>query len=144
MSEHRSVFAIYCDDIRQEVGNKLSFMGCYNGHLILSQLPIVLPQLCVQVTVITPMTRPFQKLTIKLYKDDQVLATHIFPDTDLVGQANLINSSMPIEQQAIFFKSNFVLSPFAIDTPGVLRVRAENEGEELKGPGLIIEGAPVN
>lgn len=40
-------FSITCDDIRHEVGNKLSFMGVYGKDIVLSKIPLTFPKLCV-------------------------------------------------------------------------------------------------
>ena len=39
-------YAIICDDIRQEVGNKFSLIGIYLKEIIVSKFPITLPKLC--------------------------------------------------------------------------------------------------
>lgn len=41
---------IYCDDIRQEVGDKISLMGIYTGDIIFDQLPSVLPKFSLLAT----------------------------------------------------------------------------------------------
>ena len=56
----RFVHTIFCDDLRQEVGNKVSFMGCYQGELFVPFVPLLLPKLCVYVTVSTPVERPLR------------------------------------------------------------------------------------
>jgi hypothetical protein len=37
---------VVCDDIRQEVGNESSLMGCYGVSMVLTDFPVVLPKLC--------------------------------------------------------------------------------------------------
>ena len=37
---------IICDDIRQEIGNKLSFIGIYGPTLLVTKIPYVFPKLC--------------------------------------------------------------------------------------------------
>ncbi len=66
----RYVHAIWCDDIRQEVGNKPSFMGVYTAGILVKALPIVLPRLGVYVWVKTPIDRPFQKINIRIERSD--------------------------------------------------------------------------
>jgi hypothetical protein len=39
-------YSIICDDIRQEVGNKLTFVGVYQDQIFVSQIPYVFPKLC--------------------------------------------------------------------------------------------------
>jgi hypothetical protein len=41
-------YTIFCDDIRQEIGNKLSFIGIYTGLMqIHVPFPVTLPRLCI-------------------------------------------------------------------------------------------------
>jgi hypothetical protein len=68
--EHRWVHTLWCDDIRHEVGNKPSFMGVYNGELVMPTVPGVLPRLAAYITIGTPRDRPFKKLSIRMEKND--------------------------------------------------------------------------
>ena len=43
-------YTIFCDDFRQEIGGKLSYMGIYRGKLILNKpLPASLLKLCLAI-----------------------------------------------------------------------------------------------
>ena len=39
-------FTILCDDIRQEMGGKTSLMGLYDHHIVVPEVPFVLPKVC--------------------------------------------------------------------------------------------------
>ena len=39
-------FTLLCDDIRQEMGGKTSLMGMYDHHIVVPQVPFVLPKVC--------------------------------------------------------------------------------------------------
>ena len=39
-------FTLLSDDIRQEVGGKTSLMGLYDHHIVVPQVPFVLPKVC--------------------------------------------------------------------------------------------------
>ena len=39
-------FCLICDDIRQELGNKLSFMGTYGKEIFVSKTPFIFPLFC--------------------------------------------------------------------------------------------------
>ena len=66
MSITRHLEVIFCDDIREEVGNKLSFMGVYSADLTVPVLPIVLNKLCIVVRAITNNSDPFESLNVSL------------------------------------------------------------------------------
>ena len=61
----RYLEVIYCDDVRQEVGNKQSLIGVYPGDLYLEALPAVLPKLCMVATLVIPAAECFESLRIK-------------------------------------------------------------------------------
>ncbi|MDR0499409.1 MAG: hypothetical protein LBH03_06745 [Holophagales bacterium] len=39
-------FTLLCDDIRQEMGGKTSLMGIYDHHIVVPQVPYILPKVC--------------------------------------------------------------------------------------------------
>ena len=58
----KNVHFVICDDIRQEVGNKLSLMGIYN-ELILHKLPSMLRSFTI-VIFLEKLILPFNKLIL--------------------------------------------------------------------------------
>lgn len=50
---HRTSFCTFCDDVRYELGNKVSLMGIYAATMVLQAAPpIVIPKLCLAIWVI--------------------------------------------------------------------------------------------
>lgn len=49
MKAAKEINVFICDDIRQEVGNKISLMGIYAQDLILPEIPFSLPKLCILI-----------------------------------------------------------------------------------------------
>jgi len=43
-------YAIICDDIRHEMGDKFSLIGIYGADVYVAQLPFLFPKLCVAVS----------------------------------------------------------------------------------------------
>jgi hypothetical protein len=135
MNEGRFLVALYCDDVRAEVGNKLTLVGCYGTDLLLNTFPIVLPKLAVYVRAYTPAEKPFQKLVIRLRQnDEQVIGELEFPSAQLAAEAQS-NSSKHRWQiiQAVMFAS-----PLLVQNPGFLRLDAETEDGPLIGSKLVI------
>lgn len=133
----RHVEVIYCDDIREEVGHKVSYMGIYSGELSVPIAPIVLTKLCIAVKVVTDMTDPFKELEVRIVKGDdetELLSTGPIPGpSESTGFDN--GSTFMVAQMA------FMLAPFQIDGETILRVKARTEREELKGMALRIRVA---
>lgn len=132
----RVLTAIFCDDIRNEVGNKMSFMGCYQGELFVPSAPMALAKLCVYVTLITPIARPVRSLVFKVLQDDDKELARI----EMPNEA-LQNSHFLIEGSATRAGLNaaMVFSPFLIDKRSILRVLAVTEEGEVVGPRLLVK-----
>lgn len=138
-SAERFITGIFCDDIRHEMGNKLSFMGCYQSVLLVPAMPAVLPKLCVYVSAWTPKLRPFKALTLRVVQDDdKELARIDIPFEGLAesGQIQDETATRKTISTAIEF------SPFVIEKLTTLRLMATTEEEEIIGPRLMIKILP--
>lgn len=142
---HRHLEIIYCDDIREEVGNKVSYMGVYAGEMTVPSVPVMLPKLCLAVKVSTDLADPFQSLEVRVVKGEdevELLATGPVP----LPYPPPVSE---IEQGTARFNAQLaiVLSPFQIDEETVIWVKAITEREELRCDPLRIRvlqsGAPV-
>jgi hypothetical protein len=136
----RSLFAIFSDDVRLEVGNKLSYMGCYTGSMVVPQMPLMLPKLCVVMHAITPAANPFKELRFRLLKNDEVVSEQ---------EANLDVPPLPLpfaegEEVSHSVYQIFQLFPVQITEPCRFRARALTEIGELRGGSLIVSlGQPT-
>lgn len=137
MTSPRHVHVIWCDDIRQEIGNKPSFMGVYTGGLVVQALPVVLPRLAIWSWVITPIEQPITKLRLIVVRDDGQQLAEIAPDRMDEG-ASEIPSSTPDATKKIFM---FGLGLGSVELPAdckYLTVKVETESETLEGPRLPV------
>lgn len=133
----RYVHVIWCDDIRQEVGNKPSFMGVYTAGIVLPGLPAVLPRLAVYVWLDTPIERPFKKLVMRLVRDDGFALFEMQPEFK-EGQDAFI-PDRPDATRAVTMAG---ISLGAIEVPAGCKyfsVIVETEAETMEGPRLRID-----
>ena len=131
----RTLTSIFCDDIRQEVGNKISYIGCYVGQMIVSQFPIVLPKFCVMMGASTPESSPFKQLKFRLLKNDEVLAEYEAPLDAITASGP--PSVMEGEELRLSFYQVVQIYPLQIDGPCKFRARAITESGEIRGGGLV-------
>ncbi|MEX0735339.1 MAG: hypothetical protein WD944_08630 [Steroidobacteraceae bacterium] len=137
MAENRTVIAQFCDDFRQEIGNKFSLMGCYGTDLYVPQFPISLPKLCVFVNVRTPKEAPFEPLTIRVVRAGQELAKLIAdPDRLISGEET------PSWARWLTMTGILVMAPFHAVEPSDLRVQAETESGVIEGGRFLIKKMP--
>jgi len=142
---NRQVLTIFCDDIRQEIGGKFSYIGVYSAQMFVPSFPITLPKLCLAMNVITPADTPFRKLAMRILKDDTQLAEGVFDETQLASavEASTVVPEDGRKERVLALQAMFVFSPFQVEGPCTLRVRVETDDGELRGLGLRIEQAPA-
>lgn len=137
-NEDRFVTAIFCDDIRQEVGNKLSFVGCYQGELFVPMAPVALPKLCVFATVWTSKEKPFKSLTVRVVQDNTTELARIEIPEEGLKEASQITDETSTRKA---FSTAIVFAPFAVEKPTMLKLVATTEDGEIAGPRLLIKVA---
>lgn len=131
----RHIEVIYCDDIRQEVGQKHSLMGVYSGDMVISGFPAVLPKLCIAVTVVTAIEDPIETLQINIFQDG--IDEPIISTETITPPPNLERDDSTLLMAHFMFS----LSPFQIEKESKLRVVAETERGPIKGRGLRLIAA---
>lgn len=140
-------YSTFCDDIRFEVGNKLSFIGCYNGTMMIEgELPLLMPKFCIATVIKTPIDKPFEKLEIVL------LLKHEGGEDELNRIAlDLHQLQSPEEAKGAVFdpenpryltgNAQLIMTGFPINKAGILRVIAETESVIIRAGGLMIQNS---
>lgn len=136
MSGARYVFCQYCDDIRDEVGGKVSLMGMYQGGMtITGPVPHILPKLVISASIATPVSTPFEDLRIEVVHGEHSIQTIDIPADDLKnGFAAHKDGSTMFALQMIM-----VLQPLVVPTSGKLFVRVHTNGTTLDSNPLHIQ-----
>lgn len=137
-NEDRFVTAIFCDDIRQEVGNKLSYIGCYQGELFVPMAPVALPKLCVFATVWTSKEKPFKSLTVRVVQDNTTELARIEIPEEGIKEASQITDETSTRKA---FSTAIVFAPFSVEKPTMLKLVATTEDGDIAGPRLLIKVA---
>lgn len=142
MSITRTVHCIYCDDVREEITNKLSLIGVYQSVMFVREFPILLSKLCIVVNIHTPVSQPFEDLKVRVLLNDDVIAEIDLDQALLQSQVNLQNENQDDDNTFISFNTVFRLMPLVIPEPSFIRVRAITENKEIKGTALKVMQLP--
>ncbi len=138
--------SIFCDDIRNEPGGKLSFIGCYNGVIFVPpEFPFVLPRFCIQIHIFSPAAQPFSSIVVRCYapgEDRPIFEEPIEPPSK-DAQVDLV-AGFEKEQAAplyIVAGTSLIFAPLHIRTLGLIRVRAlvDDADDEVRLGSLRIE-----
>lgn len=134
MSSHnRNANAIFCDDIRQEIGNKTSFMGIYNGEMFFSEFPAYVPKICISTVCHTQFDHLFKTLNCKVFFNEVLLQENSIPDSDLAKIQELAlgqgSDADPVLSFSVVINQLFL--GLAFDKPSFIKVIIVADNEEI-------------
>ena len=138
---NRYAHAIFCDDIRQEVSGKTTMVGIYTGQLVASEIPCVLPKICIALSLVTPIGRNFEEIIVTgNFNDVEIfkmgLSKHQIEE--IMAQA----PDMAVPTSFFTVQLMAILSPFQVEKAGKLILSVLADGEKLECGGLEITQAP--
>lgn len=138
----RTLQTIWCDDVRMEVGNKMSLMGIYSAELLVPTFPFVLQKLCLSCKISADIKKPFKQLKIVVSKNDEVIAEVDL--TESVLQQSVESNQIKDNAKFIAVQSFFAFGQMTIDKPVTFRAEAISDTGVIKGHGLRVELAQQN
>lgn len=140
----RHVETLFCDDIRHEVGGKLSFIGVYSGGLFVPAFPATLPKLCLSVKIVTPADEPLRELSLRILRDEETLQEIALDEEQLAAASDSAEEMTEGQRNERVQMAQFMLvfSTIQFDGPCTLRVRVQTEDGELRGMALKVDQAP--
>lgn len=137
----RYAHAIYCDDIRNEIGGKMTLVGIYSGQLLAAAVPCTLPKLCLVLTLSTAKDEPFKSISITgKFSENEVFRMELAEEQieEIRAQAG------PPKPDARHYSMQLmaILSPFQLEHAGKLSLEVLADGERLECAGLEMAEAP--
>lgn len=136
-------YTIFCDDVRQEIRQKLIYIGVYTGDMVVAgEFPVTLPRLCMIATYCQRPTDERRPVKIKVLaptgSGDEVVV-----EGDLPSEGWNIPIDRDAEDPIVTATTNIVLEPFTIAIPGTIKVRAYYGDEEIKLGSLQVRKIPT-
>lgn len=140
----RHAWTIFCEDIRQEVGNKNSFMGIYNGEMIFDEFPSYLPKLCVISFCETEVSNLLKTLSCKVFLNENLLQEQTLPSEHLLQsqQALMGRGSEEDPILKITFGVNFQFLGMQFEKPSIIKVIIYADEEEIVAGKLRVKVNP--
>ena len=94
-------YSIICDDIRQEIGNKLTFVGVYQDIIIVPKIPFIFPKLCffIQYKNVSAGDRFFLEITDPSNKIIEKPVNITVPTGQKVERMRLSGAFSPIKAE---------------------------------------------
>jgi len=144
MARNVSGYAIFCDDIRQEVGGKTSYIGVYQDDLLTNApFPTVLPKFGVAIVIFyTPRkARQFQEIPFKIILpgDEKAALEGQMP----IAPSGAILSSPDHAPLTTRVTANVIFAPLHIKAPGLIRIEAYVDRITLSLGKLRVDQMPI-
>ncbi len=133
---------IFCDDIREELGGKSSYMGIYKGEMIVAtEFPLILPTFAFAIQYVEPIDLPVMPVTIRVTLPDPTDTAVI--DIELPIAQLRAEFMKTVDPDSMYFHNilNFKASPMLIAQEGKINVRATRNGKEIRLGSLKIRKA---
>jgi len=109
---------LFCDDLRLEIGGKLSAMGIYQGIMALPADEILLPKLVAWTAIELPKAWSGGRVQVRLLDRDQLLTEAQFDTSDLPPDGQHIVLNVPLTAMPFSAKVGMVLH-VTISAPGL-------------------------
>ncbi len=132
------VSSIFCDDIRFELGNKITLVGIYSGDMFVESFPFYLPKMGVQIRYDAPIEHRMGNLKFCISNGDERLAEYDVPPVE--SQSILQEGHDVITRQQRVF--NCLLPSMVVTRPGTIRTSVFDDGVETPGGKLRISAMP--
>ncbi|CAG9177814.1 hypothetical protein [Cupriavidus pampae] len=143
----RHAYGFFCDDIRAEVGNKISLMGLYTGEMHISRqetpggLPWGIPKLCVAAYMDVPVNEPIRSLQLTLKRGDETLQDIVVPPAEIqqIIAAAVAKNDPDDPIRVVVINMNVVLAPYMIEKNHVLDMLVIADGVTYRAAKLRVK-----
>lgn len=134
---------VYCEDVRPEAGNKISFLGVYSGALLVASVPAVLRKLCLNVELRFEPTAAPRDIRFEWGLNGRQIG-----NVEMKGEsvpADLLRADLAraadlgIKRPYGSIGVTIEMPNLKVDRPGVLEVAAVVDGVRIDGPSLRID-----
>jgi hypothetical protein len=142
-------YTLFCDDIREEIGNKLTYVGTYGGRIVCDEFPFVLPKIALGIVyyqrcnkVVLPI-RYWIFLPGDTEEKPSIVQDHPYEKSRVaVKDANALAARLGTNAVFTATYSQLSLVNVTIRQPGLVMVRAVREDELIRLGTLEIALAP--
>lgn len=126
-------YAIFCDDIRQEVGNKVSIIGIYRGVASYgAEFPLTIPRFCIAVNWVQHREDEIKSIKLRVLFEDESEAETVVIEGDIPRDAFEQAPRDNAGDEMLHAFISIALSPLLVERQSKLKVRAYYGDEEYR------------
>ncbi len=110
---------LFCEDIRQEVGGRVSLMGILGNKLLVQDFPLVFPKLCLFIE--WGVVKENLNVTLNIIPPDGVQLSSAHPTANIAAQQGVISRSMIVLTNFAFPKAGEYIFEFIVNNQVISR-----------------------
>jgi hypothetical protein len=129
---------VFCDDIRSELGGKLTLVGCYGTQLIATHFPLILPKMGFFLRTVFPFDERPESMVLNIYlpQDNDRPSKTWKPTAPAVTREEYARMPRPFDappaEELVLVRTNHtVLTQVHITKEGFIRVRGNADGKVI-------------
>lgn len=137
---------VFCDDIRSEVGGKVTFVGVYQSEMTVqgATFPLLLPRFGFGVVYSQRRDLFRPEFVVRIYlpgdKDDAPSIELSLPDDPIFNEEiNRLGESPPDDPRYVVRGMNIPVSPLIIPQEGLIKVRVVREDKMIRLGSLMVK-----
>ena len=136
----------YCDDIRYELGGKLTLVGCYIGEMTAyGTAPIMLPTFCALVNFRASKALNFTEISVVLSQDTNGVIKELAKASLIAPENSSIEvSDSEISETQLALSIPFKLTALVVGANCFIRCRAYIDDIEVKLGSIAINIAEIS
>lgn len=131
---------IFCDDVRTEVGHKISHMGVYGSNFLVQDFPATVPKICVVMLLHLPEDTAARSAAFTVLRNEEEIGSSTASIEDARRAAMPPREIGGVRYLALRFIAQ--MSPILLEGPCRLVARAKVDGEIVPGGTLLVERVP--
>jgi len=141
-------YTIFCDDIRDEIGGKTTFVGVYKGVMLVhDDFPIIIPKFGLAIRYQEKLGACSEQINLKVFvpgnEGDVAVVEGVLPMDDVRQMPPPPITDADAEPSYIEVASNIIFTPLVFPRPGLIKVRAFCGEEVIRLGSLQILKAPT-
>lgn len=144
-NQSKHLYCMYADDVRQELGGKLTIVGLYQGGQITlhGSLPMHLPRLAIIANLFCPSSETVESIKIGIKLNDDLLLPELDVPAEVIAMIQERGKKDP-ESVGAGLQILQIIQPLEVKAAGEIRCYAMVDGEKVKGNILevIVEPSP--
>jgi len=134
-------YTIFCDDIRQEVGGKITFVGVYSGTMFIhGEFPVTFAKFAFGISLMQRREILEPNIQVQIFlpgdaEDFPSIGGHISEPVEGVvaaETARAVERFPKSDERIVAMHMNLVAAPLVIKESGLIKVRAVRRGDLVR------------